>query len=125
MVRIASEITGDIVLLMSFQELEFNDEFDGIWACSSLLHVPKVEIDDVVERISRSLKIGGILYTSFKYGEGEVVSGSRLFNNYKEDSFSLLIDKHPSMKIVKMWKTEDVRVDRKDEYWLNALVEKV
>jgi len=109
---------------MSFQELEFKDEFDGIWACSSLLHVPKVEIDDVVARISRALKAGGILYTSFKYGEGEVVSGARFFNNYSVDSFSLLLKNHPSLRVVKMWKTEDVRVDRKGEYWLNALVEK-
>jgi SAM-dependent methyltransferase len=123
-VRIASEIIGDTVLMMSFQELEFKDEFDGIWACSSLLHVPKAEMDDVMERISRALKTGGILYTSFKYGSGEIISGLRMFNNYTEESFSLLIKKHPSLRIEKIWKTEDVRPDRNGEFWLNALLEK-
>lgn len=124
MVRIASEITGDTVLLMSFQELEYRDEFDGIWACSSLLHVPKAEMDDVMERISRALKTGGILYSSFKYGDGEIISGSRLFSNYTEDSFSLLIKNHPSLRVEQLWMTEDVRTDRKGEFWLNGLVVK-
>lgn len=124
MVRIASEVTGNTVLLMSFQDLVFRDEFDGIWACSSLLHVPKEEMDDVMERISRALKTGGILYSSFKYGDGETISGSRLFNNYTEDSFSILIKNHPPLRIEHLWKTEDIRPDRKGEYWLNALLVK-
>ncbi len=124
MVRIASEITGDTVLQMSFQDLEYRDEFDGIWACSSLLHVPKTEMDGVIERISIALKTGGVLYASFKYGAGEIISGSRLFNNYTEDTFSLLIKNHPSLRVEQIWKTEDIRHDREGEYWLNALAKK-
>ena len=35
--------------------------FDGIWACASLLHVPKEEILNVLHRLKRALKEGGVL----------------------------------------------------------------
>lgn len=56
MVRLSSELTGQKTIKMMFQDMNFNDEFDGVWACASLLHVSKNEIDDVIERISNSLK---------------------------------------------------------------------
>lgn len=41
MVRLSGELTGQQTLLMKFEDIDFKDEFDGIWACASLLHVPK------------------------------------------------------------------------------------
>ena len=40
LVRMASKLTGQEVLELSFQELDFDNQFDGDWACSSLIHVP-------------------------------------------------------------------------------------
>lgn len=124
LVKLASELLGEDVLLMSFDELEFCDEFDGIWACASLLHVPKSSIDAVLHRLTGALKAGGVLYASFKYGDGETIERERLFNNYTEDTFTQLVEKHISLDILRVWKTEDVRKDRKGKYWLNTLVKK-
>ena len=41
--RIASEFTGIQVHQMLFQELQEKEMYDGIWACASVLHVPKIE----------------------------------------------------------------------------------
>ena len=41
MVEAARVRTDCSVLLMRFQEIEWADEFDGIWACASLLHEPR------------------------------------------------------------------------------------
>src|SRR5437879_4481189 len=38
-----SSLTGQECKILSFQQMKFRDEFDGIWACASLLHVPKSE----------------------------------------------------------------------------------
>ena len=124
MVRLASKAIGQKALHISFQEIDFHEEFDGIWACSSLLHVPKAEIGDALNRITNALKSKGVLYASFKYGEGEEERSQGLFNNYTEKSFSTLIDQYPSLKKIEMWKTEDVRDDHKGEFWLNVLLEK-
>ena len=47
---------------------------DGIWACSSILHLPKKELKQVLVNMEQALHIGGIIYTSFKYGDFEGIS---------------------------------------------------
>ena len=56
---------------LMFFDLAFHEEFDGVWACASLLHVPKAEITETLHKVCSSLKVGGVLYASFKYGEDE------------------------------------------------------
>jgi len=41
MANLASAYTGQKCHVLRFQEMEFRREFDGIWACASLLHVPE------------------------------------------------------------------------------------
>lgn len=125
MVRLSSGLTGQKTIKMMFQEMGFNDEFDGVWACASLLHVSKSEIDDVIERIAKSLKLNGILYASFKSGDGEIVRDGRLFNSYNEESLRNLIELQKNLEVLKVWKTQDVRPDRENEYWVNVLCKKV
>ena len=64
--KIASDFTGIQVKHMLFQELEDENKYDGIWACASILHLPKDELLLVFNRIATALKEGGILYTWFK-----------------------------------------------------------
>jgi 2-polyprenyl-3-methyl-5-hydroxy-6-metoxy-1,4-benzoquinol methylase len=71
MVSIASKILSQQVLHCTFQEIAFCEEFDAVWACASLLHVPKKELVAVLHKLSTSLLHGGILYMSFKYGNVE------------------------------------------------------
>lgn len=125
MVRLSSELTGQKTIKMMFQDMEFNNEFDGIWACASLLHVSKSEIDDVIGRIVKSLKTNGIFYASFKYGDGEIVRDGRLFNSYNEETLKNLIETQENLEVLKIWKTQDVRPDRENEYWVNVLCKKV
>ena len=56
MCRMASDYLGIPVNCIRFSELKYKKEFDGIWACASLVHVPKDNIDDVMARVKRALK---------------------------------------------------------------------
>jgi len=124
LVKLASDLIGTPVLQMSFQDIAFIGEFDGIWACASLLHVPKTEMRGIISKLAEALKPDGILYASFKYGYREEIRKGRLFSDYTKSTFQALIKKESSLKIVKHWKTADVRPKRKNEYWLNALMRK-
>lgn len=124
LVKLASDLIGSSVLHMSFNDVAFIEEFDGVWACASLLHVPKNEMQGVIAKLAKALKPDGILYVSFKYGDKEEVRKGRLFSDYTESSFQALIKNISSLKIIKHWKTEDVRPKRKGEYWLNVLMRK-
>lgn len=125
MVELASRHTNHPVLRLSFHDIEFKERFDGVWACASLLHVPRRAINEALLRLLTSLKAGGLLYASFKYGDGEVTRNGRLFNNYNEETFrSLLRTYTTEQEIVRLWRTADLRPGQKNATWLNVLLRK-
>lgn len=61
----ASAYTGIQVKHMMFQDLDEVDQYDGIWACSSILHLPKDELKIVLYKMINALRMNGIIYTLF------------------------------------------------------------
>jgi SAM-dependent methyltransferase len=122
MTKIAMELIDQPVFHLSFQELEFENEFDAVWACASLLHVPKGDIYSAIANLSKSLKPGGIFFASFKYGDEEEIKSGRIYNYYSEDSFREVIEYHPELSILKMWITNDTRPGKHDDLWLNVIM---
>lgn len=121
MAALASRLAGVPVKVVRFREMSFNQEFDGVWACASLLHVPSSELADVVGRVEKSLRPGGVFYASFKHGSGERTEGGRLFNDLTEGQVTQLIANHPSLSLAKIWTTLDARPERNDQKWVNVL----
>jgi SAM-dependent methyltransferase len=120
----AGEFIGKKVEVLSFQELDYSETFDGVWACASLLHCPKSEMDSVMHRISRALKPNGIVYMSFKYGKGERVDEKgRFFNDYTEDGLAELLAAHSDLHIVEM-NTELKPLRGGFQSWLNLVAKK-
>jgi SAM-dependent methyltransferase len=120
MVKLSSDLIKQKVLLMNFEGLKLEEQYDGIWACSSLLHVNRKNIVDVISELSRHLKETGVFYMSFKYGDNEYEKDGRYFNCFDEESFKAAISKIPELSIKRINKTVDVRPGRDDEYWLNC-----
>ena len=120
--KIASEYTGIPVKQMLFEELDAVEEYDGIWACASILHVAKAQLPEILQKMTIATKQGGIIYTSFKYGDFEGEKNGRFFTYLTESSFEELIKDIPELKIEKMWTSADVRADRVDEKWLNIIL---
>lgn len=115
---------GINVLCIKFDDIAFDEEFDAIWACASLLHVKKANMPFVLRKVSAALKPGGVLYASFKYGSGERVSNGRFFNDYTEKDISAVLTKEEQLTLLDYWITEDVRLERADERWLNLLAQR-
>ena len=123
--RLASEFTGIEVKHLLFQELGEIHSYDGIWACSSILHLPKNELLSVIRKMCVALKESGIIYTSFKYGDFEGERNGRHFTDFTEDSFQDFIKEVPEIMIVENWITGDVRPGRGEEKWLNLILQKI
>lgn len=121
MCQLAEIHTGLEVLKMTFEEMDFDNVFDGIWACASLLHVPKKELSDILTKIAKALNDKGILYMSFKLGDFEGFRGERYFCDYTEDSITEVLKDNGRLEIVRLWETKDVRSGHSDEKWLNVL----
>lgn len=125
MVKLSTEFTGKQTLHLTFDEINFNEEFDGVWACASLLHVPRNKIDSIFKKIYLALKKGGVFYSSYKYGNKEEIKDGRFFNNYDELSFNELLKNHPYFALLEMKVTYDVRKGRENEKWLNVVLKKL
>lgn len=124
MVKLSTEFTGRQTLYLSFDEIDFHEEFDGVWACASLLHVPRNRIDSIFKKVYIALKKGGVFYSSYKYGNREEIKNGRFFNNYDEPLFKELLKKHPYFVLMEMKVTNDVRIGRENEKWLNVVLRK-
>lgn len=120
--RIAEEKTGIPVMQMDFNDFDEQDKYDGIWACSSILHLPVQELKNVLIHMEKALHDGGIIYTSFKYGDFSGMRNGRFFIDFTEDSFRTFISDIEKLVIEKLWITNDVRPGRQDEKWLNMIL---
>ena len=123
--RIASAYSGIEVKQMMFQELNIENQYDGIWACSSILHLPKSELTTVIEKMRTALKKKGYIYTSFKYGNYEGERNGRHFTDFTEAGFREFVRDISEVKIVKEWITGDARPGRSEEKWLNLILQKI
>jgi len=103
-----------------FSELCESQKYDGIWACASLLHVPKQELPEILCKIEAALKPNGVFYCSFKFGDFEGMRNGRYFSDFSETELCSLIEKSASLEKIKLWKTKDSRPER-SEIWLNSL----
>jgi len=122
LIALAERHLGQPVHCLRFQDITWQDSFDGIWACASLLHVPASELPDVMQRLCNALKPAGILYASFKYGRGEREHHGRRFTDLDEPGLEALLRHVPNLQPVETWTTGDLRPGREAERWLNTLL---
>lgn len=122
--KLASAFTGIEVKEMLFQELDDINKYDGIWACSSILHLPKKELFPVLRKMCIALKSAGVIYSSFKYGDFEGERNGRYFTDFTEDTFRDFIKDIPELTIEDHWITSDVRPGSGNEKWLNLIIRK-
>lgn len=114
----------DNVECIKVQDIAYYHEFDAIWACASLLHVNKNELNEVFKKCDNALVNNGIMYCSFKYGDFEGIRNERYFIYLTEDSFTQYI-KNTDFEVLEIAITNDVREERKDERWLNVILKKM
>ena len=118
----AKELRLDNVFCMRVQEMNYQNMFDGIWACASLLHIPTYEMVMVLTKCCDALKENGIMYCSFKLGEFEGIKEGRYFTNLIEQRFRQFVSK-TNLTILEVVITKDVRPDKNEE-WLNVILKK-
>lgn len=122
--KLASQYTGIQVKQMLFEELAAVNMYDGIWACSSILHLPIDKLMEVMQRMRTALKKKGILYTSFKYGTFSGERNGRFFTDMTETTFADLLQRVDGLEVEEQWVTSDVRPGRSEEKWLNLILRK-
>lgn len=122
--KLASEYTGITVKNMLFDELSEIEKYDAIWACSSILHLPINEMEDVMKKMSAALKSNGIIYASFKYGTFSGLRNGRFFTDMTEETLAGFLENFEDLELEEKWITSDARPGRGEEKWLNLILRK-
>ena len=121
----AFDILGVEIRHLYFDELDYQNEFDGIWACASLLHVNSENLPSIISRCFKALKKDGVFYLSFKLGDFEGERNDRYYTDMTEEKMRNLLSSIPeSNRIEEILITGDARKDR-PEKWLNVFVRKI
>ena len=124
MCRQARALTGLPVRCMEFSELSEKETYDGIWACASILHLPKEELSEVIAKIAEALRPGGIFYTCFKHGTGEELRGGRYYTDFTPEGLREFVASEKGLRVREIWMSEDVLPGREPVRWVNLLAEK-
>jgi len=125
LVKKASLHTGIKVFHHTFDSFTLVNKqaFDAIWACASLLHVPSKKLTYTFKNLATHLQDRGFFYCSFKYGNDDVERDGRHFTNVNEKRLSSFIE-NTTLHLYRTWLSKDVRPDRQNEQWLNAILQK-
>jgi ubiquinone/menaquinone biosynthesis C-methylase UbiE len=103
MVRRCREYPHAYCKQMTFAELQYNEEFDAVWACASLLHLRPDQAREAIRRLTTALKIGGVMYIALKLGEpsesGHDIDG-RYFTYYTESSAKQLYENDKRLECI-------------------------
>ena len=91
--------------------------FDGVWACASLLHLPREDMPMAIGEAYRALKDGGLLFVSLKEGSGERYVGERYFSYYSENEITGILE-DAGFTIV------SVEKEKKKDDWISVFAKK-
>lgn len=119
----AKEHSGCVVHEATIQDFYTETKYDGLWACASLLHIPKTELSETFKKLSSLLNPNAPFYLSFKYGDFEGERNGRFFNDQTEESIKDYLY-GSNFSIQESWISTDIRSDRNSQKWLNLLLRK-
>lgn len=124
LVEIARQYSGAEIAVANVEAIEFEEKFDGVWACASLLHLPRAELPNALKHIHRSLIAGGVLFLSVQTGHGEEFGeDGRFYTRYDESEIRIAV--HASgFDIMETWETSDALPGRNEICWINLLARK-
>ena len=105
----------------SIEKQAWENTFTGIWACASLLHVPFLELFFIIKSLLKTLTDDGVMYLSFKYGEGERVDEERFFCDMDELRWKTIVATIPQVIEYDIWLSADKRADSKNA-WFNVMI---
>jgi SAM-dependent methyltransferase len=125
MAREAERRIGTPVRTMLFEDLDYINAFDGIWANASLLHVPRTGLPDVLQRVYRALKPNAVLHANFKSGgkDGRDKLG-RYYNYLTVDEVTDLLRSAGSWRSIDLTQGRGKGYDGTETGWVQVLARK-
>jgi len=121
LVELAKRYSSAPCHVMRLEALSYVGCFEAIWACASLLHLPKAMLDGVLRRLAKALVPHGVMFASVQIGEGESLGhDGRFFAYYSKNEFIEAITA-AGFESLDVWISEDALPGRRTVCWLNVI----
>lgn len=125
MCKLAKEYINQEVECMKFDELNDENIYDGIWACSSILHVEKENLQDILNKMVTALKHKGVIYTAFKKGNGYKIKEGKYYNYLTKEELEKLLDNiDNNVEIIDYFETLSSTKRPEKDIWANYIIKK-
>lgn len=125
MCKLASSYINQNVECMKFGELNDLELYDAIWACSSILHVEKENLQEILNKMVIAIKPNGIIYTSFKKGQGYEIKDGKYYNYITIEELENIIERiNQNVKIIDYYETLSSTKRPTKVTWSNFLMKK-
>lgn len=118
--ELAREYTNLDVRCINFSDFNDKNMYDGIWACATLLHVPRNELLNILKKLRDAIKKDGHIYACFMsgYNEEEYKEDGRYFNDLTKELFEKL-SSDSNLQIVDYLESEEIEPNK---YWVNYIL---
>lgn len=122
LVGLARAHTGIPVSCLTFADVQELEQFDGIWACASLVHLDEAGLQEALRNLTRALKKGGSFFLSMKKGEGlRVANDGRVFYDFTLPS---LLERPELQGLTPVWSQESLSTLGNADVWLSVILRK-
>lgn len=109
---LATEAISHPVATRTFDQVDECQIYDGVWACASLIHLTQKQIPQALNKLWHALKPGGVMYASFKWGDGLREDSGRYFTDVNEEQLESWASTLQGLEKITIWQTADRRPGR-------------
>ncbi|AWI53443.1 SAM-dependent methyltransferase [Aquabacterium olei] len=121
LVQMAAEYSGAPCEVVRIERISYEERFDGVWACASLLHLPRDAFRPALRSLNRALKRGGTLFMAVQEGQGEaILPDGRLYVYYSEDDIRTSLDA-AGLAVNELWTTRNSAEAVHQPVWINVI----
>lgn len=125
MCKLASKYINQDVECMKFEELDEENIYDGIWACSSIVHVEKEKLLNILNKMIKALKQNGVIFVSFKKGTGYEIKEGKYYNFLVKEEFEKILENlNTNVKIIDYRENISNSKRPKASEWSNIILQK-
>lgn len=118
MVEMAARHDNVTARVASFDDVEGENLYDGVWANFSLLHAPRADMPRHLAAIAKALKSGGRFHIGVKTGTGSHRDSiGRLYTYYTEDELTGLLQ-DAGLRVFDRAEGVDAGLSGEDAHWI-------
>lgn len=107
MVQLCRQYPFAYCIRRSFNEISFVEEFDAVWACASIIHVPPEKLQEAIFHLYNSVKPNGIIYFSIKVKNRDEtpdeVLEDRYFYYYDPKEVRKMVQDNFALELIEEW----------------------